>query len=370
MRLHSTPASAYDGEITLLAIGECIAAVCLYTAIGVYLHTLIFYYIAIALAPLTLLRTEQSSSFAMADWYTVKLFLNGQKSLWKTILIWLFSGPVLRVIATINGFFDQPIIAIRSMPGNWVRQALCTDICHPPEIFQFENIWADSFKNMLPTFPEFLRNTRKVKLLVAEHGRSPLWYYAFTLLMFFPYMPSIIYRISFKATSIVYLPLVWASQITLRNSNPWPFLAERIAKGKFEADVRRVSLIVLVCFVYKIGLNAGLITEKAAIDKYVSKEFVDSFLELRTWPWWEVALAANVILTYILYYVADWAISMNSFLSERKKNVLSGFFSFAVFVRAALSIASVTYLFSLAFFYAFWSIYMKDASYSYHLLTT
>ncbi|CDW94520.1 membrane hypothetical protein [Thiomonas sp. CB2] len=192
----------------------------------------------------------------------------------------------------------------------------------------------------------------------------------FSFFMFFPYIPSIIYRISFKATSIVYMPLVWASQITLRNSNPWPYTAERISKGKFEADVRKVSLIVLVFFVYKIGLNAGLITEKAAIDKYVSKEFVDSFLELRNWPWWEFALAANVILTYIIYYVADWAISMNDFLSDRKKNVLSGFFSFALFVRAALSIASVTYLVCLAFLYVFWSIYMKDASYSYHLLTT
>ncbi|VDY04321.1 MULTISPECIES: hypothetical protein [unclassified Thiomonas] len=370
MRLHSTPTSAHDGEITFLAIGECIAAVCLYTAIGVYLHTVLFYCIAIVLAPLTLLRTELSSSFAMAGGYTIRLLLTGKKTLPKIILIWLIGGPLLRVITTINGFFHQPIVAIRSMPGNWIRQALCTDIYHPPEIFQSENILADNFRSRLPTFPEMLRNARKVKLIVAGHGRSQIWYYFFLFFMFFPYIPSIIYRISFKATSIVYMPLVWASQITLRNSNPWPYTAERISKGKFEADVRKVSLIVLVFFVYKIGLNAGLITEKAAIDKYVSKEFVDSFLELRNWPWWEFALAANVILTYIIYYVADWAISMNDFLSDRKKNVLSGFFSFALFVRAALSIASVTYLVCLAFLYVFWSIYMKDASYSYHLLTT
>jgi len=353
MRLHSTPTSAHDGEITFLAIVECIAAAFLYTAIGVYLHTVLFYYIAIALAPLTLLRTEESSKFAMAGGYTIRLLLSGQKTLPKIILIWLLGGPVLRVITTINGFLAQPIVAIRSMPGNWIRQALCTDIYHPPEIFESENIWADIYKNRLPTFPEFLGNARKAKLLATKHGRSPIWHYFFVLLMFFPYVPSIIYRISFKATSIVYMPLVWASHITLRKSNPWPFKAERIAKGSFEADVRKVSLIVLVCFVYKIGLNAGLITEKAAIDKYVSKDFVDSFLELRTWPWWEIALAANVILTYIIYYVADWAISMNNFLSDRKKNVLSDFFSVALFVRATLSIASVTYLVGLAFFYVF-----------------
>jgi hypothetical protein len=244
MRLHSSPASAHDGEITLLAIGECIAAVCLYTAIGVYLQTFIFYYIAIALAPLSLLRTDRSSRSAMSGGYTIRLFLSGRKKISKTILIWLFGGPVLRVLTTIHGFLNQPIVAIRSMPDNWVRQALCTDLYHPPEIFPLENVWANQYTNRLPIFSEFVHNFRKVRQSAIENGRSALWPYALFLFMSLPYVPSFIYRISFKATAIVYLPLVWASHLTYRSANPWPHLAERIAKGEFEKDVRWVSLFV------------------------------------------------------------------------------------------------------------------------------
>ena len=54
MRLHSTVESAYSGEITILAIMECIFSVFIYFAIGIYFHTYLFYYIAILLAPFSL----------------------------------------------------------------------------------------------------------------------------------------------------------------------------------------------------------------------------------------------------------------------------------------------------------------------------
>lgn len=360
MRMHSTPASAHAEEVTLLGIGECIAAVCLYTAIGVYLHTFIYYYVAIALAPLSLLRTDRSSLHAWSSGYTIKLLLTDERNkVGKFILLWFFLAPLIRVITLITDILARPIDAIRSIPDNWVRQALCTDIYHPPEIFPLENVRAANWGGTrLPTFPEFLRNFRKVRLDMIENGISLLWFYPLFLLMFFPYIPSLIYRISFKATAIVYLPLVWASHLTYKSPNPWPHLAERIANGKFESDVRKVSYFILVLFVYKIGLSTGFITQEAAIDKYVSKKFVEILLVNRAWTWWQLMLAGNVILTYILYYIADWALSVNDTISDQKRKVISDLFLFAVFVRSSLSVVSVTYLVGVALFYAFWPNYL------------
>ena len=61
MRFHSTPQSVLDGEITKLAIIECVIAVALYVGIGLYFDTFSHYAVAVAVAPLMLFRTEASS---------------------------------------------------------------------------------------------------------------------------------------------------------------------------------------------------------------------------------------------------------------------------------------------------------------------
>ena len=64
MRFHSTPESALNGEITKLAIIECIASVAIYLAIGFYFGTFRYLAMAVVVAPLMLLRTDASS-----DWW-------------------------------------------------------------------------------------------------------------------------------------------------------------------------------------------------------------------------------------------------------------------------------------------------------------
>ena len=65
MRFHSTPESALNGEITKLAIIECIASVALYLAIGFYFGTFRYLAMAVIVAPLMLLRTEESSEWGL-----------------------------------------------------------------------------------------------------------------------------------------------------------------------------------------------------------------------------------------------------------------------------------------------------------------
>jgi hypothetical protein len=63
MRTYSTPQSALKGEITKLALLECVLSAALYVGAGVYFGTFKYLAIAIVFAPLMLFRTEFS-----ADW--------------------------------------------------------------------------------------------------------------------------------------------------------------------------------------------------------------------------------------------------------------------------------------------------------------
>ncbi len=60
MRFHSTPESVQNGEITILAIIECVASVTLYLVLGFYIRTFRHLAWAVVVAPLMLFRTKQS----------------------------------------------------------------------------------------------------------------------------------------------------------------------------------------------------------------------------------------------------------------------------------------------------------------------
>lgn len=58
MRTYSTPQSALNGEITKLAIIECVVSVAIYVSIGMYFGTFRYLAVAVVFAPLMLFRTE------------------------------------------------------------------------------------------------------------------------------------------------------------------------------------------------------------------------------------------------------------------------------------------------------------------------
>src|SRR5258706_15625465 len=65
MRSFSTPQSALNGEITKLAIFECIGSVALYVGIGLHFGTLRYLAWAVVVAPLMLFRTDASAEWGL-----------------------------------------------------------------------------------------------------------------------------------------------------------------------------------------------------------------------------------------------------------------------------------------------------------------
>ena len=323
MRLHSNIESSEAGEVTILAILECIIAVFIYASIGIYFKTYAFYYVAIALAPLSLLRTDRSSFMAWSFGYTTRLFLTGRGIIWRFILLWVFVIPVIRFVTIMQDLSKHPIEVIKSMPSNWRRQALCTDIFFPPEMFPQENKYVNTnpFGMHLPTFNNLVKSFFKfTKGTPGSFSGRIISFLLFSIFLF-PYLLSYIYRITFKSTSIVYLPFVWTASIKLNFTEEWPYPVKRILDSKFEETARSISKIVLISAILKFltVLNVG--PSSMLVNYFASSKVVNMYIMPDTYPVWQILLVFNAALTWVVYYIADLLIASEKNINNNKRKI-------------------------------------------------
>ena len=213
MRTYSTPQSAYDGEITKLAIIECIVSVAIYIGLGIYFGTFKHLAWAVVVAPLMLFRTEASAEWGLKLYrqsvdrliqcYTVNLYklsesLNSGpllaflKSFYVFLYFIVFSilksigmaigGTAIRIIATWYWFFRQPFYTLRNVPRNWIRQAFCTDLAHPPEIVPLE-----ANRSKVPQFPSDIPEFAWFQWGGNLHYEHPLNYPRISTTYYLPY---------------------------------------------------------------------------------------------------------------------------------------------------------------------------------------
>ena len=133
-----------------------------------------------------------------------------------------------------------------------------------------------------------------------------------TLLLFVPaYIPPLLYRISLKATCIVYAPFVWVAGVTAGISEPREARLERIARGKFEAYRRRFSGFVMSIALAKWAVNHGLIGSTSALDKifFGNSIVMHDVLGPKAWQWWQCAFIFDAAVTLCLGVFADAALS-------------------------------------------------------------
>ena len=161
MRFHSTPESVLNGEITVLAVIECVASVALYLVLGFYLGTLRYLAWAVVVAPLMLFRTKRSVEWGLDSYskYCNAMvsddpdYYDARFALWREVYIFRFRNPLkvwlsiaalglggalVRAVSPLYWFLRRPLEALKEAPFNWQRQSLCTDFCFPPEIIPDE----------------------------------------------------------------------------------------------------------------------------------------------------------------------------------------------------------------------------------------
>ncbi|SEQ62754.1 hypothetical protein [Nitrosomonas ureae] len=236
MRLISSPESVLSNEISVLAIFECIISICIYIYLCAYLNSWQPFYIAIILGPLFLLRTELSQLLTLNTYLKINRFYFGfikpviaplstgnyllLKGIIGILLAFIFnlaialSGILCRIIITSWCFIRFPLITLGAMPNNWIRQALCTDLFRSPEIIPGEN---EIPKGEVITFQNFFE--------LMKRAWNESWFigligsFVYLPILLLGFIPAYLLRISFKATSLIYVPFVWIVGIALNNSD-------------------------------------------------------------------------------------------------------------------------------------------------------
>lgn len=346
MRPYSTPQSALDGEITKLAIAECVASVAIYVGIGVYFGTFRYLALAVVFAPLMLFRTEFSAEWGLTVYKRFMDFLNDRlPGNWVYIIPVLapMGGTAIRIVATMYWAIRRPLQTLKDVPKNWMRQSFCTDFAHPPEIVPLEILNGDDSDNVL-TFASFLEVLKEVKGL----GKWLLAAFVFLPFILIGWLPPLIYRVSFKATALVYTPFIWVAHATLRNPLSVKARLERITKGELEKVRRWLSGIILTTLAAKAALVLGLVDIAYVVSLFPSGKLVASFVILDGWQWWQITLGADAVLTFCLLFFADAALArLDGEKTWREATVLQTV-STVSFLRAALSLVTISHFFHIA----------------------
>ena len=350
MRTYSTPESALNQEITKLAIIETVVAVALYIGIAIHFGTFRYLAMAVVAAPLMLFRTEASAEWGFEayrkfDEYGDSMFMEGGlRSLFGALLVGIapLVGHMIRIGSTVYWTIRGPLHTFKEMPRNWLRQSFCTDFMYPPEIVPLEATKSDS-----PRYVTFMR-------IIQAWRRRPSGFQGFRLsiillvgLILF-YLPPVIYRVSFKATAVAYAPFVWVAHATLRNPLSVKARLERITKGELEKVRRYYSIFVVTVLAAKIGLVYGLIDRDWIAAKFPSKTLMEGLVVPDGWPWWQMTLAADALLTFGLFLFADAALARVDTEKVWNEEAVLTTLSAASFLRAVLSIATMSHFFYIA----------------------
>jgi len=163
------------------------------------------------------------------------------------------------------------------------------------------------------------------------------------------YLPSLLYRISFKANAVAYLPFIWVAHTTLRNPLPVKSRLERITKGELEQVRRAISWGIMLTLAAKISLIFGWVERAKIEDKLPipSKQFIERVLVPNVWPWWQITLASDAVLTFLLLYISYAAFSRINKIACNEESVLTTVSTIS-FVRSILSIATISHFFYVA----------------------
>ena len=162
------------------------------------------------------------------------------------------------------------------------------------------------------------------------------------------YLPSLIYRVTFKATALAYVPFIWAGHATLQNPLSLKIRLERITKGELEKVRRRLSWIIVTTWAAKIALIFGWINLSYIESKYASQKFVESLVVPDGWPWWQMTLGADALLTFFPLYFADAALARLGSQQTWREEIVVNAVSLVSFLRAVLSLATISHFFYLA----------------------
>ena len=167
------------------------------------------------------------------------------------------------------------------------------------------------------------------------------------------YLPSILYRITFKATSLAYAPFVWVAQTTFYSPLSTKVRLERITKGELEKVRRWLSGIVLSAFITKLGFALGWVNFAQLLAEIPNENLINNFVQLHHLPWWQLTLVTEAVITFLLLFFADAALGRLEEKHAWPERMVLDTISSVTFVRSALSILTISGFCYLALVFVF-----------------
>lgn len=305
MRLHSTVSSFLKREVTLLAIIES----CLATGATLWLawrgH---WEYLGIAaiVTPFLLLRTPESTRRGLI-WFEkgMHCFLDralgrsGSVALGVALLciclpiFVVLHSLIAKIGATLRALVIKPIDSLAAVPGNWFGQVLCIDFFHPPELVPGMEAKRSLYR--FPGFKEFSSGRGCGEVLFAA---------CYALVVGTPFLFVFIYRLSLKATAIVWLPLLWIFP-KLRPKESVTTRLRLIQHSSWGRFVAIVSFIVLIAFGAKLMLyNEAVLLSQSLFTGDIGR-LARHYIAPAELPVWQVASTVNSLLALALFFWAD-----------------------------------------------------------------
>ncbi|MBV9930473.1 MAG: hypothetical protein JO013_05975 [Alphaproteobacteria bacterium] len=345
MQIYSSPDSISHREVTLLAVMECGLSICLYIAICLISKSILPILIASALAPLLLLRTKFSTKVAISWWIytfnTLDRIIGGGPLVVATAPLVYPAGVVIRVAATFYGALRHPIWTIRAMPVNWYRQSLCVDFLAIPEVIPTET----RYKQYVPTFVGMLMMIPRLRKDIYTNPLVVMIFYiSMSGSIILGYVPSVMLRVSFKATALIYMPFVWIAHATAGPKDQLEFRLSRYVNSEVEKTRRWVSAFVLTVLAAKIAIYEGYVGHDYIVTVIKSEKLAQLVTEKI--PLWQVTMVSDATLTYLLFYVSDLLLSrIRSGLSVNRLAI--GFVYFLSFFRGASAAITVLFAFMI-----------------------
>ena len=318
MRLHSTRESPLTGKPTFLALAETLIAMAASLYVVIAYNTLVYVAVGACLAPFLLLRTDESTQLAIR-WFEgglswldrpgLSIFRPEQFGLGLFLII---APPIIRVASVITVVLRHPLDSFKAIPTNCVRQVLCIDLMYPPEVIPgIENSETES--------AGFLKASEHVSLISAYWRDDRRPFQALAGGLFFlavHWLPAVAYRYSFKATALVYLPLLWVAHESLTDEQTLADRLEDVVFSAIERLKRVYSAFVIIVFVvlpvtlyvtfheWWSGILRSASTSHSEIVALLAAFIFTSPTGLDV-AGWHVARAVNACLTFGLYFYAE-----------------------------------------------------------------
>jgi hypothetical protein len=305
IRWTSTPLSADRGEISVLAIVETLIANGISLWIAWQLQTLLHIAVSASLAPLLLLRTKRSTTFALARYLTIiSSAPTGRAAEIIFLFIWVISLPFvsifLKIYSTVRSLFLRPLISIEAIPYNWRRAVLCVDTIYPPEILPgAERLCKRSKFRDFPTLRRYADAFRD------NLGFTDLLFLASAgLFVGFTLFASIVYRFSLKSTALIWSPLLWVVW-DARGSGVARVDLKHILDRPLYKVMRAYSALIAILFAVKIALLFKIQAVVEALNDALESKGIYLYVAPHMLPSWQLAAVINALLAWLLYLFAE-----------------------------------------------------------------